>query len=749
MKSIPALRAVASVGLAGAVGLSALPGATATEDFTFDRIAGADRFATSALLAEAYEGGATAILVNGEKGKYADALSANYLSGALDAPILLTRLGATPPAVLELLEDTGVEDVVVVGGEAVVSAGQVEELEKAGYAVTRVSGDDRYLTNAAVIAEGDHALDGLGLIAAGQGFADALSGGPLSYQGHPLGLSRQDRVDAPVIAALKGAGVDSVYVLGGPNVVSDDVVAQLKAEGITVVDRLSGKDRSATSAAVADRLIADHGFSPDSVNVASGDAAFYGADALSGGPLTGLMNRVLLVTNRADDPAAVTAFLEDSCASLTEGLIFGGEVALSLAAEEEMEAAAQSCEAPDVTDPVLTDASATVQDGTITATVTATDDVEIADVTAALLDAEGATLATTEATAGEADLYTATFADVAPGSYTVAFTATDTSDNTVAVSTATVTVADVTAPVLTDAAALASEDIVTATVTVSDDAEVESVTAVLLDGEGAEVGSENAAAGEDGVYTVTFTSVEEGTYTVRFTATDTSDNAGTATTAPVVVDLTAPVLADAAATADGDTVTTTVTATDEVELADVTVTLLDDDGAEAGTSQATAGDDNVFTAAFTQVADGTYTVRWTATDSSDNTTETTATVVVDTSLKIGQPYVGDDGLTVTLNSLTVVERTGSFQYTINYTLLNETSGAIDEGTWKAYDLDGGEPLPQYGMFGRLFPGDTRTRSYTFEEEKAVRFDVVAYHSDQFFADTPPSGALVWNVPDAQ
>lgn len=73
---------------------------------------------------------------------------------------------------------------------------------------------------------------------------------------------------------------------------------------------------------------------------------------------------------------------------------------------------------------------------------------------------------------------------------------------------------------------------------------------------------------------------------------------------------------------------------------------------------------------------------------------------------------------------------------------NETDSAIDEGSFKLY---GDEGLPQYGFFDRLFPGDETSRSYTFEEEKDVTFRVLAYHHDQFFADTPPDDALTWPV----
>lgn len=114
--------------------------------------------------------------------------------------------------------------------------------------------------------------------------------------------------------------------------------------------------------------------------------------------------------------------------------------------------------------------------------------------------------------------------------------------------------------------------------------------------------------------------------------------------------------------------------------------------------------------------------------------------------EIGEAYEGAGGLTVTLESFDVNEKSGSYEYTIEYTLENETDGGIDEGGFQLYSADSSnDPLQQYGAFDELFPGDTVSRSYTFEEEKSVEFDTLAYHPDQFFRQTPPTDALVWPV----
>jgi len=113
---------------------------------------------------------------------------------------------------------------------------------------------------------------------------------------------------------------------------------------------------------------------------------------------------------------------------------------------------------------------------------------------------------------------------------------------------------------------------------------------------------------------------------------------------------------------------------------------------------------------------------------------------------IGESYEGAGGLTVTLESFEINEKTGSYEYIIAYTLENETDGAIDEGQFQLYPADSDDdPLQQFGFFDELFPGDAVERVHTFEEENDVVFDTLAYHPDQFFDQSPPSGALVWPV----
>ena len=123
-----------------------------------------------------------------------------------------------------------------------------------------------------------------------------------------------------------------------------------------------------------------------------------------------------------------------------------------------------------------------------------------------------------------------------------------------------------------------------------------------------------------------------------------------------------------------------------------------------------------------------------------------ATLSVEAWCQIGISYVASDGLTVTLNSFTITEKTGSYQYVIAYTLTNDKPDqAIIEGTFKMYYSNETGGLPQYGSFDKLFPGDTKSRTYSFEELKSKPFGVLEYHHDHFFKSMPLEDSLKWKI----
>jgi hypothetical protein len=117
----------------------------------------------------------------------------------------------------------------------------------------------------------------------------------------------------------------------------------------------------------------------------------------------------------------------------------------------------------------------------------------------------------------------------------------------------------------------------------------------------------------------------------------------------------------------------------------------------------------------------------------------------DTCAPLNVPSLADDNLTITLISMTKTEKTGSFQLTINYKMLNGTSDKkIDEGSFKIFYTDGTSE-PQYGFFGTFFPGDSKERSYTWEFLKSKTPMNISYNAG-FFSSAPSSLKLNWAPP---
>ncbi|HEU4514797.1 MAG TPA: cell wall-binding repeat-containing protein [Nocardioidaceae bacterium] len=379
IKSVPGARKASLAALAITTlvaGLGPTGAAVAQPGFQFDRIAGDNRYETAADVADRFAVGGGVdhvILASGERGRWPDALSANFLAGARNAPILLTTHDTTPTATKQQLNQLGKDTKVwVVGGSSAISNAQVRRLRNDGFTVQRVAGADRWATNTKVIGQGGRSREGLGVVASGLKFPDALAGGPLVYaENMPLGLTKSDDIPDSVVQALQAAGVTRVLVVGGTAVVSDKVVAELRRKGITLEKRLAGPDRAATSVAVAEYALGTLGFAEAAVNAASGYEKGEGADALAGGPLSGEQQRpVLITTNGTKAGQAVLDHLDDGCESLTQGTVFGGTGALSTAVEEDMEAAA-SCENQD--NATVTADKQARQGGTLTVNVTGDD----------------------------------------------------------------------------------------------------------------------------------------------------------------------------------------------------------------------------------------------------------------------------------------------------------------------------------------------------------------------------------------
>jgi len=201
------------------------------------RIGGDDRYETAEfvgaevveLLGSDYDG--TAFVATGLT--FADALSASPLAAAQGWPVYLSGMPTISDQTLAAMEEAGVSDVILLGGEAALSVTSAAAVKAAGFDSIRLDGDDRYETSVEVaeygVAEAGLGWDGVA-IATGQDFPDALSGGPLQgMSGSVMLLVQKYELPMSVANVLSdhAGAINEVRFLGGLPAVSAAVRADV------------------------------------------------------------------------------------------------------------------------------------------------------------------------------------------------------------------------------------------------------------------------------------------------------------------------------------------------------------------------------------------------------------------------------------------------------------------------------------------------------------------------------------------
>lgn len=327
---------------ASAVGIAAFapPGVAQTAGDACERLSGGDRYATAAEIAlEAFPDGAQMVLIargdgtpSDTRGVPVDALAGSYGAGAENAPILLTPgSGPLPAETVDAIETLGAQSAIILGQTTAVSVAVEDELEDLLGAdnVDRIGGRDRFET-AAFIAEVDTIfVNAAGersvFLANGLTAVDALSAGGPAYAEHvPILLTQQESLNEFAADFIEDNDVQRVYIVGGAVAVSAATEAQVETlnGGGTEATRFQGVNRAATAVDLAiEFLLAEVGWSTEHFNLANGSSNNL-VDAVAGGPLSGVEESMLLLTESSSELGAPTAdFLDD----LSDGELQTGE----------------------------------------------------------------------------------------------------------------------------------------------------------------------------------------------------------------------------------------------------------------------------------------------------------------------------------------------------------------------------------------------------------------------------------------
>lgn len=258
----------------------------------------------------------TVVLASGAN--YPDALSGSCLAIRNNAPLLIID-SKNPTKVTDYIsrnltksstDDVGGK-VYVLGGPGAVSDEVVKTLQDNGFDVQRLSGETRYDTNMAILNEIHQDNDEL-FICNGEGYADSLSasatGIPVLLVDPKTGITSEQK---DFITERK---VSHFYIAGGASAISSEIEHSLMQLGN--VTRFSGKDRYATSEAIANYFSAD---APRENVVLTYGENF--PDGLCAGPLAYKKNAMLLLVRNSKISSA-----KNYCTNnhVLKGLVIGG-----------------------------------------------------------------------------------------------------------------------------------------------------------------------------------------------------------------------------------------------------------------------------------------------------------------------------------------------------------------------------------------------------------------------------------------
>ncbi|MBW3661928.1 MAG: cell wall-binding repeat-containing protein [Actinobacteria bacterium] len=279
--------------------LPAVP-ASGNEQVRVERLGGADRYETAAIVARATfpPGPDRRYDVYVARGDvFPDALAASFVAGYYNGggPLLLTPTHELHSATRAAIEDLAWR-VAILGDEIAVSHRVEEEIRAIPSVedVYRIAGPDRYWTARHIVGKAPQDHSTTGIVATGADFVDALVAGPLAYTlAMPLLLTTPDRLHEAARDGLEQeSSISEVIVVGGRAAVSDVVVREIEAicrddTGCITAERIGGATRTETATLLANEYLerlGELGQPVEHVNLARGDVF---ADAAAGAPHAG------------------------------------------------------------------------------------------------------------------------------------------------------------------------------------------------------------------------------------------------------------------------------------------------------------------------------------------------------------------------------------------------------------------------------------------------------------------------------
>lgn len=296
-----------------------------SRDANVTRLAGAHRWTTSLMVADAMKQNLgvskfnAIIIASGND--FADALAGSYLSTTKKAPILLSWGKGGNYAYLDENNITYIKANLAKGGTVYILGGvkavpKLYENALSSYNVKRLGGANRFETNLLILEEAGVPAGSEVLVCTSTNFADSLSA---SATKKPILLvfNESGKLYGRQPKFLSGLSRCKFTIIGGENAVGNGLQKAISAYGKTT--RLAGANRFETSVKVAQKYFG----TPKNVVLAY---AWNYPDGLCGGALAYAMGVPLVLTmTQYEDKAAAYA----NSNGIRSGIVLGGEGLIS------------------------------------------------------------------------------------------------------------------------------------------------------------------------------------------------------------------------------------------------------------------------------------------------------------------------------------------------------------------------------------------------------------------------------------
>lgn len=242
--------------------------------------------------------------------EYTEAIISASISGQYTAPVLLSSSDSLSGSTIAEIKKLGATKAIIVGSTLKESI--ATQLTTIGLSCQRVAGTDKYDT-AIKVANDITTYDTVFLVS-GDSFADGMSVAPIAHiLKAPVLLTKSNDISPDILNLLNSENIKNVYVIGGPGVISDSIVAS-----IPTAERIYGSSRYDTNIDILQKFSSNFNFS--TIYLSTGGNF---PDALSGSST----EYPVLLTQRKPS-SNLKGFIDSLRDSLNTIKVLGGEASV-------------------------------------------------------------------------------------------------------------------------------------------------------------------------------------------------------------------------------------------------------------------------------------------------------------------------------------------------------------------------------------------------------------------------------------